>query len=453
MNGLCQQNAKTEQAYSTAPKPCDLVIHVFDEREKVSKDFRCDKGLLLSHMKYFEKFKTEGTTLEDLDISVHCDVKVFEWLMQYLRSPSSQQAAMDPTNVISILVSADYLQMDRLVSECINFICLHLSDIVKLPIDMNCISPPLMKRIAAAVSVEELDLQRDKRGKLVSKLYMKKLETLIDKEGNALCRCVYCNKLFTQAQKDKLVCHKADVFIDFHGNVIAQHVADRYWDIKKFVYYLRQQGQMGWREVYWKLWARMTVLRCATCDSWFVPAEMAHCSYHPQKPTFPPGGSIGVYPCCQTQTARFSAGCSRCGCAARLHMPTTGESGTDVAMLWECVTQRENVIAEPFGPGQSVMQKGRCRTGVDALPLGKIQDSPSLQGLLDEYIITALDQGDVEVVSGGESSCEDSGEEPPKEAEKREDATGPRRSLELSSENVVLVAAGIVIIGGDNTWM
>ena len=38
---------------------------------------------------------------------------------------------------------------------------------------------------------------RDKKDKLTSKLYMKKLELLFEEESNILNRCVYCNTLFT----------------------------------------------------------------------------------------------------------------------------------------------------------------------------------------------------------------------------------------------------------------
>ena len=62
-----------------------IVIHVFDENRKVNKDFTCEKDLLVTHMKYFEKYLTEATSVDDIDISVHCDIKIFEWLMKYLK--------------------------------------------------------------------------------------------------------------------------------------------------------------------------------------------------------------------------------------------------------------------------------------------------------------------------------------------------------------------------------
>lgn len=112
-----------------------IVIHVFDENRKVNKDFTCEKELLVTHMKYFEKYLTEATSVDDIDISVHCDIKIFEWLMKYLKQkdglekPVSTNNLTQPTtegdgasgpkldikNVISILISSDFLQMKGLV--------------------------------------------------------------------------------------------------------------------------------------------------------------------------------------------------------------------------------------------------------------------------------------------------------------------------------------------------
>lgn len=95
-----------------------IVIHVFDENRKVNKDFTCEKELLVSHMKYFEKYLTEATSVDDIDISVHCDIKIFEWLMRYLQeinplkassTPSENPPKLDIKNVISILISSDFL--------------------------------------------------------------------------------------------------------------------------------------------------------------------------------------------------------------------------------------------------------------------------------------------------------------------------------------------------------
>lgn len=70
--------------------------------------------------------------------------------------------------------------MKVLVQECIDFVIDNLHDVVRLPIDMNCLNQNLIKRIANQVTIERLDDLLDKRDKLTSKLFMKKLQSLIN---------------------------------------------------------------------------------------------------------------------------------------------------------------------------------------------------------------------------------------------------------------------------------
>ena len=50
----------------------------------MNKDFRCDKALLIANMKYFEKYLSDSKSAEDIDISVHCDITIFDWLMRHI---------------------------------------------------------------------------------------------------------------------------------------------------------------------------------------------------------------------------------------------------------------------------------------------------------------------------------------------------------------------------------
>ena len=113
--------------------------------------------------------------------------------MKYLKD--NQEPKLDLKNVISILISSDFLGMQKLVDECVKFIREKISDVVRLPIDMNCLNANLIKKIAQIVTIDELINLRDRKDKLTSKIYMKKLEALTD-EGehqSTLYRCVYCN--------------------------------------------------------------------------------------------------------------------------------------------------------------------------------------------------------------------------------------------------------------------
>jgi hypothetical protein len=129
--------------------------------------------------------------------------------------------------------------MAPLVEESVHYVIKNIQEIITLPIDMNCLNSTLIKKLARNITLDDLDVLKDKKDKLTSKLYMKKLELLFEDEAKMLHRCVYCNELYTSAQREWMMCPKAKIFIDFYGTVIAQHVSDKTWDINKFVMFLR----------------------------------------------------------------------------------------------------------------------------------------------------------------------------------------------------------------------
>ena len=63
-----------------------MVIHVCDEVKNVKQDFNCPRDLLIKEMKYFAEYlSTDAQRWEEVDISVHCDVQIFDWLMKYVK--------------------------------------------------------------------------------------------------------------------------------------------------------------------------------------------------------------------------------------------------------------------------------------------------------------------------------------------------------------------------------
>ena len=160
----------------------------------MNKDFKCDKVLLISNMKYFEKYLSDSKSLDDIDISVHCDIGIFDWLMQFIHR---KDPVIEIKNSVSILISSDFLQMKDLVEEALVFVSRNLNEIIQLPIDMNCMNSALVKRLAGKLSLYELNDLHDKKDKLTSKLFMKKLEYLFEDKQNMLHRCVNCSYLYT----------------------------------------------------------------------------------------------------------------------------------------------------------------------------------------------------------------------------------------------------------------
>ena len=62
----------------------------------------------------------------------------------------------------------------------------HLQDIILLPIDMNCMNSGLVKRLAKEVTVKQIHELNDRKDKLRSKLFMKKLELLLEDPTTSL---------------------------------------------------------------------------------------------------------------------------------------------------------------------------------------------------------------------------------------------------------------------------
>lgn len=52
----------------------------------VKKDFHCPRDLLVQEMKYFAEYlSTDAQRWEEVDISVHCNVHIFDWLIKYVK--------------------------------------------------------------------------------------------------------------------------------------------------------------------------------------------------------------------------------------------------------------------------------------------------------------------------------------------------------------------------------
>ena len=93
----------------------------------------------------------------------------------------------------------------------------------------------MVKRLASKIDVENLESLTDKKDKLKSKLFMKKLELLFEIPENMLHRCINCNSLFTMAQREWQQCPKGEHFTDAQGKLAIHHVADKEFELNKFV--------------------------------------------------------------------------------------------------------------------------------------------------------------------------------------------------------------------------
>jgi hypothetical protein len=139
-------------------------------------------------MAYFAPYLGDDRRVDEIDISVHCDVHIFEWLMEYIHQPA-KPPVLDAGSVISVLISADFLQMKPLTKHCIEFLRGALAEVLRLPIDLSCVSDNLLGELALHLEADEIERLRDKKDKIASRLYTRKLEAHLADEANTLHRC------------------------------------------------------------------------------------------------------------------------------------------------------------------------------------------------------------------------------------------------------------------------
>ena len=118
---------------------------------------------------------------------------------------------------MSILISADFLKIDKLVKECIEYFVVNIEELSKIQVDMSCINSTIVRDMAQGVKIDKLDTLKERKDKLISRLFMKKLEILLEKDKNYLYKCAYCQKLFTKDQRRHLTCSNGKPFINAYG--------------------------------------------------------------------------------------------------------------------------------------------------------------------------------------------------------------------------------------------
>ncbi|XP_040126803.1 SANT and BTB domain regulator of class switch recombination isoform X3 [Ictidomys tridecemlineatus] len=289
----------------------------------------------------------------------------------FQETPVGQDAVSktEPGNVISILISSEFLKMDSLVEQCIQYCHKNMNAIVATPCNMNCINANLLTRIADLFTHDEVDDLKDKKDKFRSKLFCKKIERLFDPEylnpdsrSNAatLYRCCLCKKLLTKETERRISCVPGKINVDRHGNIIYVHIRDKTWDVHEYLNTLFEELK-SWRDVYWRLWGTVNWLTCSRCYQAFLCIELSHCQYHSETVVYSTAANslstvgTGIYPCCNQKVLRFDPTQLTKGCKVKDHMVTLhdqGEGGDLLSVpttrILDDLNKHKDVIVVPF---------------------------------------------------------------------------------------------------------
>ncbi|GAB0100594.1 Kiaa1841 [Sergentomyia squamirostris] len=372
----------------------EIVIHVCDEVKNISKDFTCPQKLLVSKMGYFPEV-TAGQRLEDMDISVHCDIQIFEWLMKWVKRDTLSQPewpTLDPFNVIPILVSASFLQMEPLLLDCLSFCHARLSDIVKASANLSCLNESIVTRLAAMFTNLELEQIRDKKDRVAPRLWTKMIQSLCEPEPQALrghyaslaglFRCSKCGRFLTPAVASYVFCLPQNMRVNRWGQIVSQHTRDSNWNITNFIAALYKELR-SWRRLYWRLWGHCHFLYCSICETHFPVYQMNWCQYHPDQAQFlgpavegRTAGPAGRYPCCGQQAYRYQTLTGPSGCQYREHSVSI-ENDRDRSILQLAHMASEGGCLFDVAPVKTQPQNGEpWWSGIALLP------HRSRQGLL-----------------------------------------------------------------------
>ncbi|XP_019901816.3 uncharacterized protein KIAA1841 homolog isoform X2 [Esox lucius] len=356
----------------------NMVIHVCDEAKNLKQDFVCPRDLLVSEMRYFSEYlSVDPQRWEEVDISVHCDVQIFDWLMNYVKRHKSladgnDKPRLEPSNVISILISSEFLKMDTLVEECIHYCHKHMSAIVATSCNMSCVNSDLSARIAHLFSHNEADDIKDKKDKFKSKLFQKKIECLFDpayknrdSPGNAstLYRCGLCLKLLTKDTERKISCIPGKINIDPRGDIAFTHSRQKSWEVHDYVAGLHEELKC-WVLVYWRIWGTVNHLTCSHCRQAFVCTDLSQCQYHPEGVLYPGMGvepgwhGTGIYPCCNQRALRFDPSGMPKGCKMQDHSVNIPDGGdhqvisSQTRVLNDLLLHRDAVCSPRTSPSE-----------------------------------------------------------------------------------------------------
>ncbi|XP_076359306.1 SANT and BTB domain regulator of class switch recombination isoform X2 [Tachypleus tridentatus] len=307
---------------------CDLhwilvQICVKDDTNNRQETFSCSRDLILSHMPYFRQFISEEDHSTEVEISVHCDLEVFRRLIAFVKNHETgyKDIEIEPRYAIHLLVSADFLQMEWLVQQCLQFCYENMNVILATSSPVSAIGDQLTQRLAGLFSYKDLEQLEDPKDRIKSRLYKKHIDYLLKPEMSSsrckgtiggvhsLVRCVSCEKVFVPKLQTAISCLSSRAFIDNKGEISYAHKRDQNWDKDSYIQMLFKELGL-WGQVFWRIWGLVRCLTCSRCGKDFPCSDLYRCCYHPEAAKYPEQlhnrSRQGFYPCCGRRALKYN---------------------------------------------------------------------------------------------------------------------------------------------------
>lgn len=232
-----------------------ISITVCDESKTLKRQFSCNRSLLIREMRYFADYlKDEPDQAEEVDISVHCDLDIFQWLMSFVnRRITGKEPDLEPRIAVSILISSDFLKMDKLVTLTLDYIHNHMNEILATNCNVSCIPDPLFRQLGKQFySPYEIEQIHDRKNKIRGKLFEYSLEQILTEKK--IIRCQYCLTIMTTEQMEDLPCLTDRLILKTNGKLHFQHKIDLKFDINQWTRDIYTRSDNSWRNTFWIVW-------------------------------------------------------------------------------------------------------------------------------------------------------------------------------------------------------
>ena len=285
------------------PPPDHITIRVIDDAHSLTKNFICPASLLLSSMTYFrDNLSSYQDNWQEIDISVHCDLQVFSWLMEYILSSSTRPPPrLDAKRVFSVLVSSEYLGMPNLVNTCIHYISENINAVLAMHTSTECLNQLAIDKLASMLTCTRLEQIQDPKDIIRDKLFASKLKFILDLHDkddsrpftlNSVYKCSDCQHCVLSGLESLFQCgsNSAQIRVSKQGSLFYMHRRNPDWSVLQALEEQRRQGTPA-RDRFWKAWSYSQLLFCSVCKYSFIACDVNTCSHSTQNGKLQPSQS------------------------------------------------------------------------------------------------------------------------------------------------------------------
>lgn len=232
--------------------------------------------------------------------------------------------------------------MAGLEGKCLDYFRSNVEDIIKIPIDFNCLcSNNLLKNLADRFSPLDLYNLNDPKDKIKSNLYKEKIASMPNIDHYSAC--VSCKDFFRTDLQEP--CSYQIPKIDAQGNFIRTHTADADFTLNDWVASVFIFCDCNWELTFWWFWLTSNRMACSICNQDFAAININSCCQHPKPSTV---STNGLCRQCQQPLYPFAPFDMERGCRHISHKPNGIHQETEKifsSIRHLIIATKENVLA------------------------------------------------------------------------------------------------------------